>query len=56
MILDDECFGIFFIRILKVKGYYDVMIHKNHSEGGYGLIDLRVGGAQLKVLAPKSAS
>ena len=30
MILDGECFGIFFIRILGVKEYYYIMIHKNH--------------------------
>ena len=28
MILNDEYFAIFFIRILEVKGYYDVMIQK----------------------------
>ena len=28
MILDCECFGIFFIRILRVKWYYDVIIGK----------------------------
>ena len=27
MIRDGECFGIFFIRVLRVKGYYDVMIY-----------------------------
>ena len=43
-------------QVLRVKGYYDVMIHRNHSEGGYGLIDLRLGGAHLRVLAPKSAT
>ena len=56
MILDSEYFAIFFIRILGVKEYYDVMIHKNHSEWVYGLIDLRLGGSQLNVLAPKSAT
>ena len=28
MILDGECFGIFFLRIFGFKGYYDVMINK----------------------------
>ena len=28
IILDSECFGTFFIRILGLKGYYDVMVHK----------------------------
>ena len=35
-ILDGECVGIFFIRILGVKGYHDVMIDKNHSETAFG--------------------
>ena len=56
MILNCECFGIFFIRVLGVKGYYDLMINKNHSEGGYVLINLRLGEAHLRVLAPKSAT
>ena len=43
-------------QMLRVKGYYDVMIHKNDSEDGYGLINLRLGGAYLRVLAPKSAT
>ena len=38
---------------LRVKEYYDVMIHKHHSEDVYGLIDLRVGGAHLKGFAQK---
>ena len=25
-------------QVLRVKGYYDAMIHKNHSEDGYDLI------------------
>ena len=37
MILNSECFGIFFIRIFEVKEYYDVMIHKNHLWIGHGL-------------------
>ena len=36
MILNFECFSIFFIRILGVKEYYDVMIDKNHSETAFG--------------------
>ena len=28
MIPDDEYFAVFFIRILGLKGYYDVIIHK----------------------------
>ena len=32
------------------------MIHKNYSEDGYGLINLRLGGAHLRVLATKSAT
>ena len=36
--------------------YYDVMTHKNHSEDGYGLIHLRLGGAYLRALAPKLAT
>ena len=40
-------------QVLRVKGYYDVMIHKHHSEVVYELIDLRVGMAHLKGLAPK---
>ena len=40
-------------QVLRVKGYYDVMIHKNHSEDVYDLIDLRVGRAHLKGVAPK---
>ena len=27
-------------QVLRVKGYYDVMIHKNHCEDVYDLIDL----------------
>ena len=42
-----------FGQVLRVKGYYDVMIHKHHSEDVYDLIDLRMGGAHLKGLAPK---
>ena len=30
-------------QVLRVKGYYDVMIHKHHCEDVYDLIDLRVG-------------
>ena len=55
MILNDEYFAIF-TSTFEVKEYYDVMIHKNHSEDGYGLINLRLGGAHLRVLAPKSAT
>ena len=40
-------------QVLRVKGYYDVMIHKHHSEDVYDLIDLIVGRAHLKDLAPK---
>ena len=40
-------------QVLRVKGYYDVMIHKHHSEGVYDLIDLRVGRTHLKGLTPK---
>ena len=29
MILDGECFGIFFIRVLRVIGYYDVILIDN---------------------------
>ena len=43
-------------QVLRVKGYCDLMIHKDHSEGVYGLIDLRLGRTHLKVLAPKSAT
>ena len=43
-------------QMLKVKGYYDVMIHKNHAEDGFALINLRLGGVHLKVLAPKLAT
>ena len=56
MILNDEYVATFFIRTLKVKGYYDVMIHKKSFEGAYGSINLRLGGACLRVLAPKSAT
>ena len=42
-----------FGQVLRVKGYYEVMIHKHHSEDVYDLIDLRVGRAHLKDLAPK---
>ena len=41
-------------QVLRVKGYYDVMIQKNHAEDVYGLIDLRVGRAHLKGLPLKS--
>ena len=37
----------------RVKGYYNIMIHKNHSKDVYGLIDLRLGGQGL---APKLAT
>ena len=30
-------------QVLRMKGYYDVMIHKHHCEDVYYLIDLRVG-------------
>ena len=30
-------------QVLRVKGYYDVMIHKHHCEDVFDLIDLRVG-------------
>ena len=42
-----------FGQVLRVKGYYDVMIHKHHCEDVYDLIDLRVGRADLKDLASK---
>ena len=42
-----------FGQVLRVKGYYDVMIHKHHSEDVYGLVDLRLGGAHLKGLKLK---
>ena len=35
-------------QVMRVKRYYDIMIHKNHSECVYGLIDLRLGWAHLK--------
>ena len=40
-------------QVLRVKGYYEVMIHKHHCEDVYDLIDLRVGRADLKDLASK---
>ena len=43
-------------QVLRVKGYYDVMIYKHHSEDVYYLIDFRVGRAHIKGLAPKSAT
>ena len=35
-------------QVLRVKGYYDVMIHKHHSEDVYDLIDLSVGRGTFK--------
>ena len=43
-------------QVLRVEGYYDVMIHKHHSEDVYDLLDFRVGRAHLKGLAPKLAT
>ena len=43
-------------KVSRVKGYYDVMIHKYYSEDVYDLIEFRLGGAHLKGLAPKSAT
>ena len=40
-------------QMLRVKGYYDVMIHKNDSEDGYGLINLRLGGGTFKGFSTK---
>ena len=31
----------FLLAFLRIKGYYDKMIHKHHSEDVYDLIDLR---------------
>ena len=42
-----------FGQVLRVKGYYDEMIHKHHSEDVYDLIDFRVDRSHLKGLAPK---
>ena len=42
-----------FGQVLRVKGYYDVMIHKHHPEDVYDLIDLRLGRAHLEDLALK---
>ena len=36
VILEGGMFG----QVLRVEGYYDVMIHKHHSEVVYDLIDL----------------
>ena len=43
-------------QVLRVKWYYDVIIHKYHCEDVYDLIDLRVGRADLKDLASKWAT
>ena len=43
-------------QVLRVKGYYDVMIHKHYSEDDYDLIDFRVGRSYLKGLASKWAT
>ena len=40
-------------QVMRVKGDYDVMIHKHHCEDVYELLDLGVGRSHLKGLAPK---
>ena len=52
MILNEEYFAIFFTRILGVKGYYDVMIHKKSFWNCLWSVNIRLGGTHLRVLAP----